>query len=126
MTGSSERSDSGAPGVRILVVEPYESGRASLCASLAELGYEVIGAASASTARAIITLFLVDLLIADVDDGAICALVCELHAQRSPIPAVRVTTDAVGHTCVAPGVWMLEKPMRLAMLSEAIERSLGR
>lgn len=126
MSRSSERSDSGTPGARILVVEPYESGRASLCASLAELGYEVIGAASASTARAIITLFLVDLVVADVDDGAICALVCELHARSAPIPAVRVTTDAVGHACVAPGVRMLEKPMRLAMIAEAIERTLSR
>lgn len=124
MDPSSERSDPGGARARILVVEPYAAGRASICASLSELGYEVIGAASAAVARAITSLFLIDVLVADVDDRAICELVCELYIGASPIRSVRLTTDAVGHACTAPGVRMLEKPTRLTTLEEAIEWTL--
>ena len=118
------RSDSIAPRPRILVVETYPSGCATICASLAELGYEVIGVTSAAAAHAVMALFLIDLVVADVDDRAICALVCELRARGSPVPSVRLTTDAAHHACVAPGVRLLEKPTHLATLAEAIDSTL--
>lgn len=111
---------------RILVVDGYASGRASICASLVELGYEVIGAPTAAAARALVAELPIDLIVADADDRALCELAHELDARPAPIPWLWLTTYAAVRAAAVAGAPLLEKPTHLSMLASAVAASLAR
>ena len=109
----------------VLVVDRYQPSRQSICSSIAELGYDVIAAATADDARATMARWVIDLIVADADDDAIRGMVEELRGHRTPIRAVMLTTLADHRAGVTAATPLLEKPMHLDALADAIASALA-
>jgi CheY-like chemotaxis protein len=106
---------------RVLLVEPYSSGRAALGAAIEELGYSLVDAATAAEGRAIVEHQPVDVVIADADDEGGRQLLLDLQA-RPAIGIIMLTTRP--HATPLPSAVLLEKPTGIDALSQAIARSL--
>jgi DNA-binding response OmpR family regulator len=116
--------DSRSTHRRVLVVERYAPCRRSICASLAELGHDVVAAATADEARAMMEQRPIDLIVGDVDDEAIRRMIEQLRARRSAVPVVMLTTLA-DHMGSSAGISLLEKPLKLEALEHAIDAALA-
>jgi CheY-like chemotaxis protein len=95
-----------AHALRVLVIDDYAGGRAALCASLTQLGCEVIGASSGIAGRDVAWRDLVDVVVAQHQppwtDGA---RLVELVRDQSPeLPAI-----------------VLRKPLELEELARVID-----
>jgi CheY-like chemotaxis protein len=95
-----------AHALRVLVIDDYAGGRAALCASLTQLGCEVIGASSGIAGRDVAWRELVDVVVAQHQppwtDGA---RLVELVRDQSPeLPAI-----------------VLRKPLELDELARVID-----
>lgn len=113
-----------SPRCMVLVIDRYAPGRRSICASLAELGHDVLAAATADEARTIMSRKPIDLIVADADDGEIRRMIEQLRARRPCVPAVMLTTLAEPLERLA-GTPLLEKPLSLEALEGAIDAALG-
>jgi DNA-binding response OmpR family regulator len=108
----------------VLVVERYAPCRSSICSSLAELGYDVLAAATADEARAMMARRPVDLIVGDMDDHAIRRMIEQLRARQSSVPVVMLTTLA-DHMERAADASLLEKPLKLKALEHAVGSALA-
>lgn len=108
------------PEKRVLLVEPYSSGRVALGAAIAELGYSLVDVATAEQGREIVEHESIDVVIADVDDEGTRRLLRDL--QSTSIGIVMLTTSP--HLTAPPRAILLEKPTGLDALSEALAQSL--
>lgn len=109
----------------VLVIEDDEAVSEVMCDHLAEHGYRCTTAATVEEARAVLSRFAIDLVIADIGlPGTTSGAELAEEAQRNGIPAMIVT----GHRDVAEpaGIPVLYKPLRLATLLETVERLLAR
>lgn len=102
----------------VLVVDAYAPGRRAICAVVAELGYRVHAAATASEARRFVEAGGIDLIVADADQPDLQALMAEV---RPAIPCVSLTVDRVPRGCRQR---LLQKPTGIAALSRALCDSL--
>lgn len=105
---------------RVLVIEPYASGRRALCMCIVELGHEVLEAMGAEDARAMATSSTVDMIIASCDDDASRSLLEELHKKDLGLPTVMLSTSAECAVRVPERAMLLIKPFTLEALEQAI------
>jgi DNA-binding NtrC family response regulator len=110
------------PGTdRVLVTDPYASGRRTICTCVAELGYEALEAQTAGDARLIAASNVIDLIITSYDDLESVSLLVELHDIDCGVPALLLTTWAQTRMPVPAYAKLLLKPLTLDVLARAIE-----
>jgi CheY-like chemotaxis protein len=119
----------GAAGQRrVLVVDPYEGGRRALCALLADMGCEAIGAADPAEAAAIVAQAPVELLIADHAPpwARAEAAVEAVRAAQPDVPALILTETKVDGAPAIPKSRVLRKPTAAAEVALVVDELLAK
>jgi len=121
ITRDADRRRSPSPARRVLVIEPYASGRRAICACIVELGHEALEVETLDAARILAASSGVDLVIAAWDDDDSRAVLDALRAGDPELPTV-VLSDCRPRVATGPaGAMLLVKPFTLVSLERAIE-----
>jgi CheY-like chemotaxis protein len=122
-----------AEPARILVVEDDQCIRETLCAILADEGFQVESASNGREALDHLLcaanvpphLLIVDVMMPVLNGWELCAEMAR-RPQLAPLPVLIVSANAAVHEAPRPlrSLWILEKPIRLEALLGHIQTAL--
>ena len=126
------RAADGSPQTRVLVVDDEETIRVALARFLQTRGYDVVAAESGAAALAVLSLERFDIMLCDIRMPAmsgldVLPLALRLDADLAVLMLTAVNDAATATDALVHGAMdYLVKPIELAELGRAVERSAHR